>query len=428
MSTIAPVPGSVPAPTPAPAPAPASAATPDTQRLWQIDALRGLMLVLMTLTHLPTRFSSPTGQPFGFVSAAEGFVLLSGFMAGMVYTARERKHGPESMRSAFVKRVIKVYLCQAALLLFLFTVIAGVGVMSNQEAVTNMVSFFFERPLSAFLGGLLLVYNPPLLDILPMYVVFLLLSPLLLVHGLQRGWIVIMAVSVGLWLGAQFGFTAVVFDAVVALTRLPVPYEHTGSFDILAWQFLWVMGLWLGSTRAATPNPQPLRFPPWLVGTALAYAVVCLLWRHVIGQTPFPGEPGLNLMFDKWKVGPLRLINVFALMVLVVHYAPWLARTLPRMRWLETMGVASLPVFCAHLVLALVMLAVIGEIDPQRPWLLDAALLAACFVALYAVALVSREVDRKAQSTKKKLSDRRQARLSANAARSPTSTMRSPPG
>lgn len=49
----------------------------DMTRRWELDALRGLMLVLMTLTHLPTRLSSPLGQPFGFVSAAEGFVLLS---------------------------------------------------------------------------------------------------------------------------------------------------------------------------------------------------------------------------------------------------------------------------------------------------------------------------------------------------------------
>ena len=72
-----------------------SDATPgDRGRLWQVDALRGLMLVLMTLTHVPTRWSSPAGQPFGYVSAAEGFVLLSAFMAGWVYTARaeEERH------------------------------------------------------------------------------------------------------------------------------------------------------------------------------------------------------------------------------------------------------------------------------------------------------------------------------------------------
>jgi hypothetical protein len=68
------------------------------QRWWEIDALRGLMLILMTLTHLPTRFSGPFGQPLGFVSAAEGFVFLSAFMAGFIFTKRAVKDGIPAMR------------------------------------------------------------------------------------------------------------------------------------------------------------------------------------------------------------------------------------------------------------------------------------------------------------------------------------------
>ena len=51
------------------------------------------MLVLMTLTHLPTRFSDPAGQPFGWVSAAEGFVFLSAFMVGRIYSDIALKKG-----------------------------------------------------------------------------------------------------------------------------------------------------------------------------------------------------------------------------------------------------------------------------------------------------------------------------------------------
>ena len=43
----------------------------------EFDALRGLFLVWMTLTHLPTRMSDLVNQPFGFISSAEGFVFLS---------------------------------------------------------------------------------------------------------------------------------------------------------------------------------------------------------------------------------------------------------------------------------------------------------------------------------------------------------------
>ncbi|MBS0340892.1 MAG: OpgC domain-containing protein, partial [Proteobacteria bacterium] len=97
------------------------------RRSWEIDALRGLMLVLMTLTHLPTRLTDPLGQPFGFVSAAEGFVLLSAYMAGLVYSRLAYRKGIVEMERAFWKRAFKIYLIQAAILFFLFTVITAVG-------------------------------------------------------------------------------------------------------------------------------------------------------------------------------------------------------------------------------------------------------------------------------------------------------------
>ena len=87
-----------------------------SRRSWEIDALRGLMLVLMTLTHLPTRLTDPLGQPFGFVSAAEGFVLLSAYMAGLVYSRLAYREGIVAMERAFWKRAFKVYLIQAAIL------------------------------------------------------------------------------------------------------------------------------------------------------------------------------------------------------------------------------------------------------------------------------------------------------------------------
>lgn len=383
------------------------------RRLWEIDALRGLMLVLMTVTHLPTRYSDPLGQPFGYVSAAEGFVLLSAFMAGMVYTARERRDGEAVMREAFLKRALKIYCCQAALLLFLFTVIALIGVVAKQDAITNMISFYIEQPLTAFFSGLLLVYSPPLLDILPLYIVFMLVSPVLLLHGLQHGWLGILALSVLLWLLAQFDLGRAVYDGVVALTGLPVPFPQTGAFEIFGWQFLWVMGLWMGSVRAATREPAPAVFPPWLVRAAVVLGVIGLVWRHAVGQLPFPGHDALNLMFDKWHLGPLRLINFFALLTLAMHFGPRIAARLPRLTVLETLGAASLPVFCAHLVLALLLLALAGDVSQQRPLWLDTLILAGSYAILYAVAWISGQLDLRTAAMRERLKRQTAQTLSA---------------
>lgn len=398
-------------------------------RRWDLDAIRGLMLVLMTLTHLPTRVSDPAGQPFGFVSAAEGFVMLSAFMAGMVYSARARRDGDVAMQEAFFKRALKIYACQAALLLFLFTVIAMLGLVGREEAVTNLLSFYFERPFAAFFSGLLLIYNPALLDILPIYILFMLVSPLVLLHGMHRGWIGIMAVSVLLWCAAQFDLSLWLYSTVNDVVRIPVRYQDMGAFEIFAWQFLWILGLWMGATMGHR-GAQPTVFPGWMVRTALVVAIVGFVWRHAVGQTPFPGEPTLNLLFDKWHVGPLRLINFFALLVLVMHYGEALKR-LPRLKALETLGQASLPVFCAHLVIALMALAIYGEPKPSRPVSVDVIILAGAFAVLYAVAWVSGLLDRRAAALGARLKARRGAGAAAVTAssgvpRSPVSTVHIP--
>jgi hypothetical protein len=378
------------------------------ERRHDLDALRGLMLVLMTFTHLPTRFADPLGQPFGFVSAAEGFVMLSGFMAGLVYTGRARRDGVPVMREAFLKRALKIYVCQAALLLFLFTTVAVIGVMAEQHAVRDLMSFYLLRPKAALVGSLMLIYNPPLLDILPLYIVFMLASPVLLLHGLRHGWGGILGASVALWLAAQFDLGRAIYGAAVALTHLPIPFRETGAFEIFAWQFLWVLGLWMGSSRAE-PDAPTTEFPRWLLRLAIGVALVCLIWRHAIGQTPWPGHDAVNLAFDKWHLGVLRLIDFFALLVLAMHYGPALVRRLPRLRYLEVMGAASLPVFCAHLVLALLVLAVAGAADEARaPWI-DLAILGVSFAVLYLVALASRRIDRYAAALRARVKAERSA-------------------
>jgi hypothetical protein len=221
-----------------------------TRRL-DIDALRGLMLVLMTLTHLPTRFASPLGQPLGFVSSAEGFVFLSAFMCGWIYSERAKRDGMSRMRRALWQRAAALYTCQVALLVFLLTIVAGIAQAHGQTAITDLISFFSKDPATALTAGLALVYNPPLLDILPMYVVLLAATPLLLSFAPKRGWWPVLTLSVLLWALAQAGAGRALYQAIADSIGLDLPVSQTGAFSLLAWQVLWVGGLWLGALKAA---------------------------------------------------------------------------------------------------------------------------------------------------------------------------------
>ncbi|RZL61345.1 MAG: OpgC domain-containing protein [Variovorax sp.] len=366
------------------------------KRYWEIDALRGLMLVLMTVTHLPTRLTDPLGQPFGFVSAAEGFVLLSAFMAGLVYSRIGYSRGVEPMRRAFWQRALKVYMSQAATLLFLLTVVTALGLRIDQTAVKDLVSYYLAAPREAFLFGLLLIYEPALLDILPMYIFFMLLSPWVLAFALRHGWTGVMVASASLWGLAQFGFSEWLYALAAEYLGLSVPFREMGAFNAFAWQFLWFTGLWMGASRNA-PGAQPLRVPRPLLVVAAGLALYGLYWRHhgLHGQAPFGGDIELNLLFDKWQLGPLRLVNLIVLGMLALSFGPALLRKLPRMHWLEAMGSASLPVFCAHLVAVLLVLAFWGDNQLARPWGGDALLLAAVFGWLYAVARATLWLDRR---------------------------------
>jgi hypothetical protein len=363
------------------------------RRRADLDWLRGLMLVLMTVTHLPTAFSARFGQPFGFVSAAEGFVFLSAYLVGSVYGRLGRDRGPEAMQQALLSRTAKVYGVHVGLLLFLFWVLVPYASEHGARAITDLASLYLRDPQGALAGGLLLVYNPPLLDILPMYVVFLGLSVSALGFAEQRGWTPLFIASIALWLFAQFDGGRMIYDRLDTLLDLPGEYSQTGAFSFFPWQLLWLAGLYFGARADAEPRVACTASAPGGAQRALLWGAVVLAgglfaWRHVVGQAPFGGDASLNLLFDKWRLGPLRLLN-FAVLALIAVHGRDVLLAWARNSSLAVLGRASLAVFSAHLVLCLSLLATTADTGTPRPGLIDAAVLTGSFVTLYAVARVA---------------------------------------
>jgi peptidoglycan/LPS O-acetylase OafA/YrhL len=127
------------------------------------------------------------------------------------------------------------------------------------------------------------------------------------------------------------------------------------------------------------------KLPGFFVGTAALIALTGLVWRHVAGQAAFGADGTLNLLFDKWHLGPLRIVNFLALLLLTLRFGPLVSRAF-RFRSLEVLGAASLPVFCVHLGVVLLALAAVGDNQGSTSLWLDLALLASTFCLLYATA------------------------------------------
>src|ERR1700744_2646164 len=211
---------------------------PKLERGPEIDALRGLFLVWMTLTHLPTRFSDFVNQPIGFVSSAEGFVFLSALLVSRAYM-RQAHEDESGLRAKLWQRSLKIYAYHLLMLALAFTVAAAYAVTTHRAAIYNLLNFYIAHPFVAIIGSVLLLYCPPLLDILPMYVTFLFFTPMLLSASVRFGWKKVLLASGCIWLLAQFGLRDLVHNWIVHLTHLNIPLQETGAFNLFAWQAVW---------------------------------------------------------------------------------------------------------------------------------------------------------------------------------------------
>lgn len=370
---------------------------PKPQRRPELDALRGLFLVWMTLTHLPTRFSDFVNQPIGFVSSAEGFVFLSALLVSRVYM-RQALEDESALRSKLWKRSLRIYAYHLLMLALAFTVAAAYAVTTHRAAIYNLLDFYIAHPVVAIIGSVLLLYCPPLLDILPMYVIFLFFTPLILSAAVKRGWGRILAVSGVFWLAAQFGLRDVVHNIIVHVTHLPIPLQETGAFNLFAWQAVWIVGMWLGAKSAEDDVPLR-RIPGYVVAVC---ALVCLFFIGVRHEWlgPHLTQQALGMKLDKWQIGPLRVINLVTFTI--VFY--WMRKYVLRIVAVEpllTLGKASLQVFCAHIFFVFVGLALLynSDIAQLHGWV-AITLLAVTFAGLVLVAV--REVRKQREDRAKR--------------------------
>lgn len=341
-----------------------------------------MLLVWMTLTHLPTHVSAYSNQFLGFVSAAEGFIFLSALLCGRVFGRRLKQEGIRSVWRRLWARAGRLYGYHLLLLAVAFTVVARIAIHTKQPSLQGLLDFYLAHPIDGIIASVLLIYRPPLLDILPMYILFLLLTPAVLWAGQRWGWRTILLPSLLLWTAAQFGFRTVAYAAFIRVTHTDIPFSALGAFDLYAWQLLWIVGLWVGSGRPQVVNVRP--HPKLALALSGLIATCLLIVRHTHWWDVWNAAPWVPLI-DKWHLGPLRLLNFTALVVLFAAVQPatvkWLGRG-PAVR----LGQASLEVFCAHLLICFAALALVGDGTNASP-LGQTCIIVFALLLLYATAI-----------------------------------------
>lgn len=294
----------------------------------RLDTLRGILLAFMTLNHLGVM---ATRQPFGFVSAAEGFILLSAYTYAI--TSQVAQVPFASMLRTAGKRSLKIYKYHIASFAILLAVVLAVPAYDRYFGHAFVDDHSVMKTVA---GTLLLVHQPTYFDILPMYIVFSLLSPVLLhAMGKGRGALVLLG-SAALWMAGQL------VDPVPAIAEAFGISNSDGFFNLFGWQLLWVTGLYLGF---AHKHQQRKDLAPSRTSVAIAAAIVvfCILARHSVIVLP----EQIKFYFDKSDLGFFRFVNVIAQLVLLLA----LLRLVDRQRdlpWFAFIGTYSLQVFTYH--------------------------------------------------------------------------------
>jgi hypothetical protein len=292
------------------------------------------------------------------------------------------------MRLRLWGRTLKIYgyhMLMVGLAFVAAPLIAGI----NHPGLHNLLDFYFSvGPKRAAVDAALLAYRPPLLDILPMYVIFMGLTPIVLTIGQRIGWRSILAGSFVLWLMAQLGLRQAAY-IWMGHAGLRIPLHEMGAFDLWAWQLVWTVGLWCGVRWAQGDLPitewaRKITVPAAVIVVALIGLRYSLNYGVDLGRF----EPA----FDKWHLGfvrPVEFVCVSALLIRFQASLKWLA-----IRPLVIMGQASLPVFCTHVAFCFLGLTLMRDNPVVAGWE-RVALPALTFTSLYFVA-------RKAVEHKKK--------------------------
>ncbi|MGD9617330.1 MAG: OpgC family protein [Alphaproteobacteria bacterium] len=328
------------------------------QRDLRLDFFRGLSLIFIFIDHIPYNVLSYfTLQSNTFFDAAEVFIFISGYTAALVYGRRLAAKGAIYATAQVWRRAWTLYVAHIFLfVLFIAQVSYTAATFNNPMYNEEMrVADFLDEPHVAIVQALLLRFQPAFLDILPMYIVLLVIFPAVLL-GLRLHWLPVLALSAALYAAVQI--------LGISFTAYPAGYWY---FNPLAWQFLFVSGAVLAHLNAEGYDLTRLLrtvFPvaALIFGTALIVRVswtLHSLWDAVPVLLLKPLWPA-----PKDSLSPVRLIPFFALVVLVAvlirPHARFLASRAARP--LVIAGQQSLEIFCLGILLSALAHVLINEL------------------------------------------------------------------
>lgn len=312
----------------------------------RLDLLRGFAMVTIVINHLSTSLLQmgldgpevPTPTRYGWSSAAELFVLMSGYMVGMVYL------GKPNARPKLIGRAIKLFQTN----IFMFVLVAPLALVSPSVMISTFrLDPLLTNPLKAIALFPISLYLPRLLDILQMYVIFMFASAAILPILNRRPWFIII-------------LSAIVYSIAQVVHNFNVPPSpldnRQPTFNPFAWQLLFFV--------SAVAGKEQIHHKVFAVAKRWRTLLPVIFLLLLIAGHIYANEHGLvpaMIGTRKPSLGPARIIHAGLLAIAYAGLIEWLGRY--RSHWLvesvASIGRNSLNCF---------VLSVIGTYGSALAW------------------------------------------------------------
>jgi hypothetical protein len=326
---------------------PHASSPPTPSRDWRIDFWRGLAIVFIFWNHsVDNVMSWFTTKNFGVSDSAELFVFLSGFAMASMFLAKFSRQ-PMMAAPYAVSRAFTLYIHHITAFVVIATLASAYRTYAGSSVMERdlFIRPFFIATETVLPKLATLAYLPPLLDILPLYILLTLMVGLLF-WAFRDRWRLYALFAAIVWL----------FAWTTGTTLSSYPDTRLWTFNPFAWQAVFLAGFCICLARdepwlrrlTTSPATLALSITVVIVGfvAAAPWATLGLLeWRPLRIVTDYA---------DKANASPIRLIHFLAM----AHIATWLVKIdnpLGRStfgRWMILIGRRSLPLFVISTVFA----------------------------------------------------------------------------
>jgi hypothetical protein len=376
----------------------------------RIDLVRGACLMMIFIDHIDgNRLARMTIANFGFITAAEIFIVLAGYSSAKAYGSVIARSGVALATRRISRRCVRMYAFYLMLLVAVPAVTFGWTSIFAPEGLGVVLPDYTSRAdwteaLTLALHRIILVSDPQNhADVIRLYILMsVLFIPIYFATRVSLA--AALVLSAALWLLSSH-FRINFYDLDEARS------QAGWMFNPLTWQLYFIIGAAFASdswNRVGTAHrplllSASLLFMVFSLAMSLAWRQWGPEWLRIVSFHHFGEE-------TKTYVTVFRALNVLAFMYVIMNIA-WLSR-LSEAKWLSPLvrcGRHSLEVFVAGVLLSLLADLVLKTFGYE--WYLQAAVNAS---GVLASVLIATTLDR---SRNRQLAPSRKATAHEDAAK-----------